>query len=160
VDHERGDDRLGVEEESREVPATRLIQPGSRRAKSRSQCDRRYQAGGGERGDRRRYAYDDREREQLAQPVERGESARLVARPKRIIGYFNVGGLGPYFTLYENSRAAVPFKDPNVFGPFLVPPIVWLCQDLLLRRGQLLRTASKLIVLMLAVMLSSLEGRS
>ena len=118
-------------------------------------------------GDRRRClaraicdAYDDSEREQLAQPVERGESARLVARPKRIIGYFNVGGLGPYFTRYENSRAAVPFKDPNVFGPFLVPPIVWLCQDLLLRRGQLLRTASKLIVLMLAVMLSSLEGRS
>ena len=93
VDHERGDDRLGVDEESRKVLATRLIQPGSRRAKRRSQCDRRYQVGGGERGDRRRClaraigdAYDDREREQLAQPVERGESARLVARPKRIIG--------------------------------------------------------------------------
>ena len=45
-----------------------------------------------------------------------------------------------------------------MFGPFLVPPIVWLCQDLLLRRGQLLRTASKLIVLMLAVMLSFSRG--
>jgi len=45
-----------------------------------------------------------------------------------------------------------------VFGPFLVPPVVWLCQDLLLRRGQLLRTASKLIVLMLAVMLSFSRG--
>jgi hypothetical protein len=52
---------------------------------------------------------------------------------------------------------ASPFKDPIVFGPFLVPPIVWLWQDLLLRRGQLLR-ASKLIVLMLAVMLSFSRG--
>ena len=84
--------------------------------------------------------------------------AATIAAALGIIGYFNIGGLGPYFTLYENSRAAGPFKDPNVFGPFLVPPIVWLCQDLLLRRGQLLRTASKLIVLMLAVMLSFSRG--
>ncbi len=43
---------------------------------------------------------------------------------------------GAYFTLYDNSRAMGPFKDPNVFGPFLVPPMVWLSQDLLLRRGR------------------------
>ncbi|MFZ0210099.1 MAG: hypothetical protein WAL59_29000 [Roseiarcus sp.] len=85
-------------------------------------------------------------------------SGYMVAAMLGIIGYFNVGGLGPSFTLYENLRAAGPFKDFNVFGPFLVPPIVWLCQDLLLRRGQLLRTASKLIVLMLAVMLSFSRG--
>jgi hypothetical protein len=84
--------------------------------------------------------------------------AAVLAAALGIIGYFNIGGLGPYFTLYENSRAAGPFKDPNVFGPFLVPPIVWLCQDLLLRRGRWLRTVAKLIVLMLAVLLSFSRG--
>ena len=49
-----------------------------------------------------------------------------------ILGYFNIAGLGPYFTLYDGTRAAGPFKDPNVFGPFLVAPIVWLAQDVLL----------------------------
>ena len=84
--------------------------------------------------------------------------AAILAAALGIIGYFNIGGLGPYFTLYENSRAAGPFKDPNVFGPFLVPPIVWLCQDLLLRRGRVPRTVSKLMVLMLAVLLSFSRG--
>jgi hypothetical protein len=84
--------------------------------------------------------------------------AAVIAAVLGIIGYFNVGGLGHYFTLYENSRASGPFKDPNVFGPFLVPPVVWLCQDLLLRRGRLPRTASKLLILMLAVLLSFSRG--
>ena len=84
--------------------------------------------------------------------------AATIAAVLGIIGYFNVAGLGPYFTLYENSRAAGPFKDPNVFAPFLVPPIVWLCQDLLLRRGRLAPTVAKLIVLMLAVLLSFSRG--
>ena len=61
--------------------------------------------------------------------------AAILAAVFGVIGYFNVAGLGPYFTLYDNSRAMGTFKDPNVFGPFLVPPVVWLCQDLLLRRG-------------------------
>jgi hypothetical protein len=84
--------------------------------------------------------------------------AAVIAAVLGIIGYFNVGGLGHYFTLYENSRASGPFKDPNVFGPFLVPPVVWLCQDLLLRRGRFLPTISKLLVLMLAVLLSFSRG--
>jgi len=85
-------------------------------------------------------------------------AAALISAALGVIGYFNVAGLGPLFTLYDNSRAAGPFKDPNVFGPFLVPPIVWLCQDWLLRRGRPLRTAAMLLLLMLAVLLSFSRG--
>jgi hypothetical protein len=38
-----------------------------------------------------------------------------LAASAGIIGYFNVGGLGQYLTLY--NRASGTFKDPNVFGP-------------------------------------------
>ena len=58
----------------------------------------------------------------------------FIAAALGILGYFDVAGLGEYFTRYDNLRAAGPFKDPNVFGPFLVLPIVFLMQDLLLRR--------------------------
>ena len=74
-----------------------------------------------------------------------------------IIGYFNVAGLGEYFTLY--GRASGPFKDPNVFGPFLVPPLVWLAQDMLLkRRGSLTRGALPLVVILLGLLLSFSRG--
>ena len=44
----------------------------------------------------------------------------VLAAAVGILGYFNIAGLGPLFTLYDNVRATGPFKDPNVFGPFLV----------------------------------------
>jgi hypothetical protein len=53
-----------------------------------------------------------------------------------ILGYFDIAGLGPLFTIYDNARASGPFKDPNVFAPFLVAPIVWTGQDLLLGRAR------------------------
>jgi hypothetical protein len=84
--------------------------------------------------------------------------AAVLAAVLGILGYFDVAGLGPYFTLYDNSRAMGPFKDPNVFGPFLVPPIVWLCQDALLRRGRSVATTAKLIVLLLGLFLSFSRG--
>ncbi len=54
-------------------------------------------------------------------------AAALVALTG-IVGYFNVAGLGDIFTLY--GRAKGTFKDPNVFGPFLILPIVLLVQDI------------------------------
>src|ERR1700761_416744 len=84
--------------------------------------------------------------------------AGMVAAILGILGYFNIAGLGPYFTLYDNQRASGPFKDPNVFAPFLVAPIAWVCQDLLLRRGAALWGAAKLLVLMIAVALSFSRG--
>jgi hypothetical protein len=100
-----------------------------------------------------------------AAPAERMETIRrgyvfagLVAAVLGILGYFDVAGLGPYFTLYDNTRAMGPFKDPNVFGPFLVPPMVWLSQDLMLRRGRPFVSAAKLSVLLLALLMSFSRG--
>ncbi len=49
-----------------------------------------------------------------------------------IAGYFDVAGLGDELTLY--GRASGTFKDPNVYGPYLVLPIIFVMQSVLLRR--------------------------
>jgi len=86
-------------------------------------------------------------------------AAGLFAATLGILGYFNVAGLSAHFTLYDGTRVSGPFKDPNVFGPFLVPPIVWLCQDLLLKRGRgLLRTVAPLALMAFGVLLSFSRG--
>jgi hypothetical protein len=83
--------------------------------------------------------------------------AGVLASLIGIVGYFDIGGTGDYFTLY--GRAAGPFKDPNVFGPFLVPPMVWLTQDMLLkRRGSFTRGGPALIVMLLGLLLSFSRG--
>jgi hypothetical protein len=63
-------------------------------------------------------------------------AAGMGAAALGILGYFDIAGLGPLFTVYDNARASGPFKDPNVFGPFLIAPIVWTTQDLLLGRAR------------------------
>jgi hypothetical protein len=85
--------------------------------------------------------------------------AAVIAAFLGILGYFNVAGLGYYFTLYDNSRASGPFKDPNVFGPFLVLPIIWLTQDILLKRGAgLLRSLPLILIMLLGLLLSFSRG--
>ena len=56
----------------------------------------------------------------------------VVAAICGILGYFNVAGLGHYFT--DNSRAMGAFKDPNVYGPCLVWPALVLMERMLARR--------------------------
>lgn len=86
-------------------------------------------------------------------------AAGVFAAMVGIVGYFNFGGLGDQFNLHLYNRANGPFKDPNVFGPFLVPPIVWLTQDLLLKRGRgLLRTVAPLALMAFGVLLSFSRG--
>lgn len=48
-----------------------------------------------------------------------------------ILAYFGAIPHADLFTLYE--RAKGPFKDPNVFGPFLVLPLVVLARSILTR---------------------------
>ena len=84
--------------------------------------------------------------------------AGVLAAILGLLGYFNIAGLSPWFTLYDGGRASGPFKDPNVFGPFLVAPIGWLCQDLLLKRGSTLRSGVFLLILLMAVFLSFSRG--
>jgi len=50
--------------------------------------------------------------------------AAIIAASAGIAGYFSlVGGASELFVVHE--RASGTFKDPNVFGPFLVVPIVY-----------------------------------
>jgi hypothetical protein len=58
--------------------------------------------------------------------------AAALAALLALIGYFNV--LPGTFDLFtKHSRAAGTFKDPNVFGPFLVPPIIYMLHRMLTR---------------------------
>lgn len=61
----------------------------------------------------------------------------IFAASAGIIGYFDlIPGSYELFTKYERARGT--FKDPNVFGPFLVPAFLYCLHSLLthgLRRG-------------------------
>lgn len=85
-------------------------------------------------------------------------AAGVISALLGIVGYFDIAGTGDYFTLYDNTRAMGFFKDPNVFAPFLVPPIVWLLQDLFLQRGRKGVTLPCLIILFVGLLLSFSRG--
>jgi hypothetical protein len=71
-----------------------------------------------------------------------------------IIGYFNIGGTRDLFTLYA-SRAKGTFNDPNVFGPFLILPILFLAQDFLEgAKGRAMLRAAALAILLIGLFLS------
>ena len=73
--------------------------------------------------------------------------AALLAAAAGIIGYFNLtSGLGELFA--PGGRARGPFKDPNVYGPFLILPILFLLQSLLSNGLRLLTTATFLSILL------------
>jgi O-Antigen ligase len=82
--------------------------------------------------------------------------AAWVAAIAGIVGYFDIGGLGPYLTL--NSRASGTFKDPNVLGTFLVPPICFVAMRVLSSQIGLLRGAILISIPIFAVFLSFSRG--
>lgn len=85
--------------------------------------------------------------------------AAVLASIAAIIGFFDIAGLGPMFTRYEGSRATGTFKDPNVLGPFLVLPAIWLLHRLLIgtaRRPVL--TLLTLALIMAGLLLSFSRG--
>ncbi|RYE34618.1 MAG: O-antigen ligase domain-containing protein [Hyphomicrobiales bacterium] len=63
--------------------------------------------------------------------------AAWIAGFAALLGYFNIAGLGETFTLY--GRASGTFKDPNVLGPYLALPIVYVLQRILTGQVGLLR---------------------
>ncbi|RDJ24594.1 O-antigen ligase domain-containing protein [Bosea caraganae] len=73
-----------------------------------------------------------------------------------ILGYFDVGGLAGIFTYA--ARASGTFKDPNVLGPFLVLPIVFTLQHVLIGRVGLMRGAMVMSVPLMALFLSFSRG--
>ncbi|WP_434052455.1 MAG: O-antigen ligase family protein [Roseibium sp.] len=74
-----------------------------------------------------------------------------------IAGYLQLFPGADYFTLYDRARGT--FKDPNVFGPFLVLPTLLIIQKLL--RDSVLKNVLLLIpltVLLLGIFLSFSRG--
>ncbi len=56
-------------------------------------------------------------------------AAALISTFLAIMGYFNIASTSEAFTLY--GRAKGGFKDPNVFGPFLVLPLLFLIDKII-----------------------------
>jgi O-antigen ligase len=73
-----------------------------------------------------------------------------------LLGYFDVAGLGSVFSLY--GRASGTFKDPNVLGPFLVLPIVFALQHVLIGRIGLLRGLAIMSLPLAALFLTFSRG--
>ena len=80
----------------------------------------------------------------------------LQASVLGIIGYANIGGLGEIFSLY--GRASGTFRDPNVFGPFLVLPALYLLWDLINGGRWMLIKGAIYTTLMAAILLSFSRG--
>jgi hypothetical protein len=59
-------------------------------------------------------------------------ASAIVCATLGILGYFGAIPYGEIFTLYDRAKGA--FKDPNVFGPFLVLPLVVLIRAVLTDR--------------------------
>ena len=86
------------------------------------------------------------------------QSAAFVAAMAGIAGYFGlVPGAAELFTKF--GRAAGTFKDPNVYGPFLIPALLYALHQCLTR--PLLRTllpATMVMFLGFAILLSFSRG--
>ncbi|MGR9434730.1 O-antigen ligase family protein [Rhizobium leguminosarum] len=79
--------------------------------------------------------------------------AAIATSALGILGYFHAFPGAEVFTLYDRAKGA--FQDPNVFGPFLVPPSLYLIHGIL--AGDLKKSplkAAALLVLALGIFLS------
>jgi hypothetical protein len=71
--------------------------------------------------------------------------AALIATAAGYIGFFHLLPGADIFL--DNDRVSATFKDPNVYGPFLIFPIVWLLISLLVRGIRFLDVAVLMILL-------------
>lgn len=82
----------------------------------------------------------------------------VIAAVCGILGYFDIAGLGGEVFAHA-GRASGTFKDPNVLGSYLILPIVWLAQQLMLGRARsVLFTSTLLLVVFLGMFLSFSRG--
>ncbi|MBD9386590.1 O-antigen ligase family protein [Agrobacterium sp. AGB01] len=79
--------------------------------------------------------------------------AALITSMLGILGYFNAIPGFEVFTLYDRAKGA--FQDPNVFGPFLVTPSLFLVYGLLTGRvSSMPLKVLGLLILVLGIFLS------
>lgn len=81
----------------------------------------------------------------------------LVAATTGILGYARIAGLEDYFTMH-GGRAKGTFRDPNVLGPFLVLPALFLAQDMIRGKGNLILRAGMFSVIVLGLFLTFSRG--
>lgn len=80
-------------------------------------------------------------------------ASALITALLGILGYFNAFPGSEAFTLYDRAKGA--FQDPNVFGPFLVAPALYLMHGLLVNRlSQAPLNVAGLLVIALGLFLS------
>ncbi|MDP9840223.1 O-antigen ligase [Neorhizobium huautlense] len=80
-------------------------------------------------------------------------AAAVITSMLGILGYFHAVPGFDVFTLYDRAKGA--FQDPNVFGPYLVPPALYLIYRLLSGRlAEAPLAIAGLMVLSLGVLLS------
>jgi hypothetical protein len=81
----------------------------------------------------------------------------VVAATCGVAGYFNIAGTEGLFTLY--GRASGTFKDPNVFGPYLILGALYYIQILILGRTRhVVATLAALLVVVAGIFLSFSRG--
>lgn len=84
-------------------------------------------------------------------------ASTLLASVCGTLGYFDVAGSGPLFSL--NDRASGTFKDPNVLGSYLIMGALFFLQNILLvRTRHLALTSIALLVVVIGVFLSFSRG--
>jgi hypothetical protein len=81
--------------------------------------------------------------------------AALIATAAGYIGFFHLLPGSDIFL--DNERVSATFKDPNVYGPFLIFPILWLTIGLLTRGFKLLDVVA-LVLLLGGLLLSFSRG--
>jgi O-antigen ligase len=81
----------------------------------------------------------------------------LIAATTGILGYARIAGLEDYFTMH-GGRAKGTFRDPNVLGPFLVLPALFLAQDIIRGKGNLILRVGMLAVIVLGLFLTFSRG--
>ena len=81
--------------------------------------------------------------------------AALIASAAGYIGFFHVAPHADIFL--DNERVSATFKDPNVYGPFLVFPLLLLIIGLM-RRGLRLSTLVVMLILLGGLFLSFSRG--
>ncbi len=83
--------------------------------------------------------------------------AAVIASVAGIAGYFDIAGSGDLLTLY--GRAKGTFKDPNVYGTFVVPPFVYLVQGFFLgTHRRPLAAGTALLIITFGLFLSFSRG--
>lgn len=80
-------------------------------------------------------------------------AAAVITATLGIIGYFNLLPGSEVFTLYDRAKGA--FQDPNVFGPFLIAPSLYLIHSMLTGKiATFPLKAASLAVITIGVLLS------